>query len=83
MHLILRLLQLKQPLLDFVCPFRGIGLRGAAGVVDPSTDAALALSESLDVSEVLRLEHTGRDMTDILEQLKQRVNQKNEVYGYG
>ena len=82
MHLILRLLQLKQPLLDFVCPFRGIGLRGAAGVADPSTDAALALSESLDVS-VLRLEHTGRDMTDILEQLKQRVNQKNEVYGYG
>lgn len=33
LHLILRLLQLKQPRRDLVCPFLGIGLRGPGGVL--------------------------------------------------
>ena len=33
LHLILRLLQLKHPRRDLVCPFRGIGLRDCDGLL--------------------------------------------------
>lgn len=47
LHLILRLLQLKHPRRDFVCPFLGMGLRGK-GVVLSGRQPSDSVGESLD-----------------------------------
>ena len=50
LHLILLLLQLKHPRLDFVCPFLGIGLRGSGGALSLFRAAS---GDSLDEPSML------------------------------
>jgi hypothetical protein len=65
LHLILLLLQLKQPRRDFVCPFLGIGFlgNGARSVLESEG----VPGESLDVSEWSILLRIGSNDEEVVE----------------
>jgi hypothetical protein len=65
LHLILLLLQLKQPRRDFVCPFLGIGFRGRGALSVLESEGVPG--ESLDVSEWSILLRVGSNDEEIVE----------------